>query len=493
MLINAVEPEEYRVAFIKEGMLDGFQIETSTAEQIKGNIYKAVVERVEPKLQAAFVNFGSDKNGFLPSGEVHPEYYQTNDPALAEKEKLPRIEKVLKKDQELLVQVTREMPGRKGAHLTTYVSLAGRYIVLTPGRTTNGVSRKIEDVDERQRLKTIMGRLKLPEEIGYIIRTVAAGQSKREISKDLNRLLRMWKNIKERVNKSPTLSLIHKEQDICLSTLRDYYTSDVTDILVDDRETFFKIKEYMKIISPRDQRRVKVYKEKQPIFEKYHIENQIATIYENKVPLKSGGSIVIDTAEALIAIDVNSGRGRIGKDVETMAFQTNMEAAVEVARQLRLRDMGGLVVIDFIDMRDRKHATKVEKSLREELKKDRAKTDVARISKFGLLELSRERLRPSIESKSYQICAHCDGRGMVKSVESTAVSFLRRIWVGLTKGDVAHVNGSLPVEVASYLQNRKRKELSELENRYQVKVNLHGDPSLPPGGGSIDFVRSAGG
>lgn len=492
MLINAVEPEEYRVAFIKEGMLDGFQIETSTAEQIKGNIYKAVVERVEPKLQAAFVNFGSDKNGFLPSGEIHPEYYRTKDQALKDKDALPPIEKILAKDQELLVQVTREMPGRKGAHLTTYVSLAGRYIVLTPGRTTNGVSRKIEDPDERQRLKGIMGRLKFPDEVGYIVRTVAAGQSKREISKDLNRLLRMWKNIKGRVKKSPTLSLIHKEQDICLSTLRDYYSSDVTEILVDDRETFYKIKEYMKIISPRDQRRVRLYKEKQPIFEKYNIENQIATIYENRVPLKSGGSIVIDTTEALIAIDVNSGRGRIGKDAETMAFQTNMEAAVEVARQLRLRDMGGLVVIDFIDMRDRKHSAKVEKSLREELKKDRAKTDVSRISKFGLLELSRERLRPSIESKSYQICAHCDGRGMVKSVESSAVSFLRRIWMGLTKGDVTHVNGLLPVEVAAYLQNRKRKELSELENRYSVKINLQGDPSMPPGGGSVDFAKKAG-
>ena len=490
MLINAVEPEEYRVAFIKDGMLDGFQIETSTAEQIKGNIYKGLVERIEPKLQAAFVNFGSDKNGFLSAGDVHPEYFRAKDATTKDSEGIPPIEKVLGKDQELLVQVTREMPGRKGAHLTTYISLAGRYLVLTPGRTTNGISRKIEDADERQRLKTIMGRLKLPEEIGYIVRTVAAGQSQREISKDLNRLLRIWKNIKAKVKKSPTLSLIHKEQDICLGTLRDYYTSDVTEILVDDRETFHKIREYMKIISPRDQRRIKFYKEKRPIFEKYDIEKQLASIYDNRVPLKSGGSIVIDTTEALISIDVNSGRGRVGKDAETMAFQTNMEAAVEVARQLRLRDMGGLVVIDFIDMKDRKHATKVEKALREELKKDRAKTDTSRVSKFGLLELSRERLRPSIESKSYQICPHCDGRGMVKSVESTAVSFLRRIWMGLSKGDVTQVSGTLPSEVASYLQNKKRKELAGLENRYQVKITLYGDPILPPGGGTIDFERN---
>ena len=489
MLINAVEPEEYRVALIKDRMLDGFQIETSTAEQKIGNIYKGVVEQIEPRLQACFVNFGAERNGFLPGDEIHPEYYQAAK-AAEDNHRVPPIESVLKKDQELLVQVTKQMPGRKGPQLTTYLSIAGRYIVLTPGRTTNGISRKIEDDEERQRLKSIMSNLKRPEEVGYIVRTVAAGQNKKELSKDLNRLLRMWKDIKDRVKKTAPLSLVHKEQDICLRTLRDYYTSDISEILVDDRETYNKIKNYMKIISPRDQRRVKLYKEKRPIFDQYEIEKQIEYIFSNKVALKSGGSVVIDSTEALISIDVNSGRGTLGRDAESLAFQTNLEAAKEISRQLRLRDMGGLVVIDFIDMKDRKHTREVEKMIREELKKDRAKVDTSHISRFGLMELSRQRLRPSIESKSYQTCHHCNGRGIIMSIESASVSYLRRIWMGISKGDVKQVSGVLPVEVASYLQNRKRNELAKLENRYGVIITINGDPTMVPGGGKLDFVKA---
>jgi len=486
MLINAVDPEEFRVAFTKDGMLDGFHIETITAEQRVGNIYKAVVERAEPSLQACFVNFGVEKNGFLPAGDIHPEYFQGE---ASEGKAVPPVEKVIRKGQELLVQVTKEMPGRKGAHLTTYISIAGRYLVLTPGRTINGVSRQIEDEEERKRLKEIMNQVTLPEEIGYIVRTVAAGQNKRELSKDLNRLLRMWRDIKKRVARAPAFSLLHKEQDLCLRTLRDYFTSDVSEVLVDDKETYDKIREYMKIISPLHQRRVKLYKHTVPIFDRFEIEQQIESIYRNRVNLKSGGTIVIDPTEALIAIDVNSGKGKMGKDVESMAYRTNMEAAREIARQLRLRDIGGLVVVDFIDMRDRKHNREVEKTLREEMKKDRAKTDTSPLSKFGILELSRQRLRPSIESKTYQVCPTCLGRGMVMSVESAAVSVMRRIWVGLSKGDVTQVNGRLCVEVASYLQNRKRKELLDLEDRYNVKIVLNADPSLPPGDHRLEFAK----
>jgi ribonuclease E len=488
MLINAVDPEEYRVAFIKDGLLDGFQIETSTVEQRVGNLYKGVVERIEPRLQACFVNFGSERNGFLSAGDIHPEYYQTKTP-LSKDQGIPPIEKVLKKGQELLVQVTREMPGKKGAQLTTYISLAGRFTVLTPGRSLRGVSRKIEDEEERQRLKSITAKLKLPEDVGCIVRTMAAGQGKRELSKDLNRLLRIWKNIRNRVGEAPLLSLIHKEQDICLTTLRDYYTSDVSEILVDDKETFIKIKEYMRIVSPRDQRKVRLYKDKRPIFDQYSIEEQIESIYRNKVFLKSGGSIVIDTTEALISIDVNSGRGRAGKDVESMAYKTNLEAATEIARQLRLRDMGGLIVVDFIDMKERHHMRQVARVLREELRKDRAKIDTSHISKFGLMELSRQRLRPSIEFRSYQTCPFCNGRGMVMSVESSAVSFLRRIWMGVSKGNVSRVTGTLPMEVATYLQNRKRKELADIERRYGVPIILSGDPTLTPGSGKLDFIE----
>ncbi len=488
MLINAVDPEEFRVAFTKDGMLDGFHIETTMAEQHVGNIYKAAVERIEPSLQACFVNFGTEKNGFLPVGEIHPEYFQGGAEVDLGKG-VPPIEKVLRKGQELLVQVTKEMPGRKGAHLTTYISIAGRFLVLTPGRTINGVSRKIEDEEERKRLKETMGQMTLPEEIGYIVRTVAAGQNKRELSKDLNRLLRMWREIKKRVGKAPPFSLIHKEQDLCLRTLRDYFTSDVSEVLVDDKETHSKIQEYMKIISPLHQRRVKLYKHSVPIFDRYEIEDQIESIYRNRVHLKAGGTIVIDPTEALIAVDVNSGKGKVGKDVESMAFRTNMEAAREIARQLRLRDIGGLVVIDFIDMKDRKHNREVEKTLREEMKKDRAKTDTSALSKFGLLELSRQRLRPSIESKTYQICSHCQGRGMVMSVESAAVSVMRRVWMGLSKGDVTLVNGRLSADVASYLQNNKRKELLDLENRYNVRIVLNADSNLPPGEPKLEFLK----
>lgn len=490
MLINAVEAEEYRVALIKDGLLDGFYIETTAAEQKVGNIYKAIIERIEPSLQACFVNYGSDKNGFLQQSDVHPEYYQ--EPFEQSKDgPLPSISKVLKRGQELLVQVSKEMPGRKGAHLTTYLSLASRYLVLMPG-STGGISRKIEDEKERLRLKSIMKEFNLPEGIGYIVRTAALKKNKRDISRDLNRLLRMWKSIKKEVKKAPPLTLVHKEQDLCLRTLRDYFTSEITEVLVDDKEIFVKVKDYMKIISPRHQRQVKLYKDKRPIFARYEIEKQIETIYSNKVQLKSGGSIVIDSTEALISIDVNSGRGKTGKDVESTAFQTNIEAASEIARQLRLRDMGGLVVIDFIDMRDRKHIREVEKVLRDGTREDRAKIDTSHISKFGLLELSRQRLRPSIESRSYQICQHCRGRGLVMSVESTSVSFLRQIWTGVSKKGISQVRGLLPMEVATYLQNKKRKELAELETRYGVDISLQGDPSLPPGDGKLEFLKEDG-
>ncbi|VBB42430.1 S1 RNA binding domain protein [uncultured Desulfatiglans sp.] len=488
MLINAVESEEYRVAIVTDNVLDGFYIESTATEQKIGNIYKGTIERIEPSLQACFVNFGADKNGFLPSADIHPEYYHIPyDPSSDGPP--PPLEKVLKKGQELLVQVIKEMPGRKGAHLTTFLSLAGRYLVLTPGREMGGVSKKIEDEKERVRLKSVMSEFTLPEGVGFIVRTAALKQNKRELSRDLNRLLRMWENIRKAAREVPPLTLIHKEQDVCLRTLRDYFTGEITEVLVDDKDTYANVQSYMKIISPAHQNRVKLYKDKRPIFDHYKIEEQIEAIYRSEVPLKSGGSIVIDQTEALISIDVNSGRGKSGKDIETTAFKTNTEAAVEVARQLRLRDMGGLVVIDFIDMRDKNHNRDVEKMLREEMKKDRAKTDMSHISKFGLLELSRQRLRPSIESRSYQSCPHCQGRGIVPSVESAAISFLRQIWLGITTKEVNQVRGILSLDVATYLQNKKRHELAELESRYGVCINLKGDPLLPPGKGQVEFLQ----
>ncbi len=487
MLINAVEAEEFRIAVIKEGRLDGFYIETAATEQKTGNIYKGVVERIEPSLQACFVNYGSDKNGFLSVTDVHPEYHGPESGTRKEGT-TPRIEKTLKKGQELLVQVTREMQGRKGAQLTTYLSLASRYLVLMPG-SKGGISKKIEDEEERQRLKSIMGKFNLPEGVGYIVRTAALKQSKRDLSRDLNRLLRMWKNIKKNVQGAAPLTLVHKEQDVCLRTLRDYFTSEISEVLVDDKETLNKVRDYMKVISPRHQGRVKLFKEKRPIFAQYEIEKQIETIYRNRVPLKSGGSIVIDPTEALIAIDVNSGRWRTGTDVENTAFKTNIEAAEEIARQLRLRDMGGLVVIDFIDMREKKHNREVEKVLRDKTREDRAKISMSTISKFGLMELSRQRLRPSIESVSYQTCEHCKGRGLLPSVETAAISFLRRIRMGLSKKGILKVKGVLSDDVVEYLQNRKRKDLADMESRYGLEITLQGDSTLPPDGGILEFVK----
>ncbi|HUV59408.1 MAG TPA: Rne/Rng family ribonuclease [Desulfatiglandales bacterium] len=490
MLINAVDPEEYRIAILKDGELDAFYIATSTREEIKGNIYKGTVARIEPSLQAAFINYGADKNGFLPIGEIHPEYYESQG-FVSNGKSAPQIEKALKKGNEILVQVTKEREGKKGAYLTTYISLAGRYLVLTPGRPNSGISQKIEDEEERQRLKSLMNQLKLPEEIGYIVRTAASGQKKRTIDRDLRNLLRMWQDIKKRAEAEPTQSILFKEEDLGVRTLRDYFSAEVDEVIVDDKETWLEIKDFMKVISPRHQNRVRLYKEKAPIFSEYGIEKQIEQIYSNRVPLTSGGSIVIDSTEALISIDVNSGRSTRSRGVETTAYKTNLEAAREIARHLRLRDIGGLVVIDFIDMKDPKHARDLIKQVKEETKRDRAKMSFSNISKFGLMELSRQRLRPSIESKSYQICEFCQGRGIVKSVEAAAVSFLRQIWLGVSKGDIETVTCMLPSNVTNYLLNKKRVELAELEKRYGVNIEIQANPNLSPWEGDIKVTEKS--
>ena len=491
MLINAVDPEEYRIAILKDGELDEFYIATSTREETKGNIYKGTVARIEPSLQAAFINYGADKNGFLSMGEIHPEYYESQGFVSNGKPSVPQIEKALKKGSEILVQITKEREGKKGAYLTTYISLAGRYLVLTPGRPNSGISQKIEDERERQRLKSLMSQLELPEEIGYIVRTAASGQKKRTIERDLKNLLRMWQDIKKRAKTKPAQSILFKEEDLGLRTLRDYFSAEVDEVLVDDKETWLEMRDFMKVISPRHQKRVRLYKEKAPIFSEYGIEKQIEQIYSNSVPLKSGGSIVIDSTEALISIDVNSGRSRGSRGLEDTAYKTNLEAAREIARHLRLRDIGGLVVIDFIDMKDPKHVRELIRQVKEETRRDRAKIRFSNISKFGLMELSRQRLRPSIESKSYQICEYCQGRGIVKSVEATAVSFMRQIWLGVSKGNVETVTCKLPNNVANYLLNKKRAELAELEKRYGVNIEIQANPNLSPWEGDIKFTEKS--
>jgi ribonuclease E len=489
LLINAVDPEEYRVALIEDGVLEEFYIETAAKEQIRGNIYKGIVSRIEPALQAAFIDYGGGKNGFLQADEIHPEYHlETAEGEGQGRSRLP-IQKMIRRGQELLVQVTKEESGNKGAALTTYISLPGRHLVLTPGQSGVGVSRKIEDEAERERLKKIVSQLKIPEEIGVIVRTAGEGKKKQDLAKDLASLLKLWEEIRTRAMEQPAPSLVYKEMDLATRTLRDLFTPDIKEILVDNKEIYKQVRDFLDIIAPRQRSLVKLYKEARPLFSKHQIEEQIETIFQKRVKLKSGGHIVIDPTEALVAIDVNSGRSIKEKEIEETAFKTNLEAAAEIARQLRLRDLGGLIVIDFIDMKSAKNQNEVVKAMKTHLKKDKARTTVSKISKFGLMELSRQRIRPPIQFGTYLVCPTCQGRGQIRSVETLALMYLRKISLGISKGTVAEVKGELPLEVAHYLLNRKREELARMEERHQVSIFLEGHPHLPPEEGKLEFVK----
>lgn len=487
MLINALDPEECRIALLDGGHLEEFYIDSSLKELTVHNIYKGVVHNVEPSLQAVFVNYGAERNGFMQLGEIHPEYFQVEPPAKGSLD----IRKLISKGQEMLVQVTKEPTAIKGAALTTYLSLAGRYTVLMPGRDHIGVSRKIEDDVERQRLKKMTEDLPVSEGCGFIIRTVAEGRNKKDISRDLNYLIRLWEDIRKKAIDTSGPLLLYKEQDLALRTIRDHFNPDIKEILIDDPELYERAKEYLKIIAPRSWKLLKFHKENRPIFSKYQIEEQTETIFSNQVRLKSGGFIVINPTEALVSIDVNSGKSTKGYKLEDTAFKTNMEAAEEVARQLRMRDLGGLIVIDFIDMRDNKHQREVEKKLKTELKKDKAKVNVGRISKFGLLEMSRQRLRSSIEYGTYQPCAHCGGRGVIRSIEATSLAALRMINQRCSKGQVEKVNGRFYPTVANYLLNNKREELVSLEQRFGVSIQISGTLDVTPSKLDLDFVRRA--
>jgi ribonuclease E len=362
-----------------------------------------------------------------------------------------------------------------------------------PGSKHGGISRQIEDERQRQRLRQIMSQLPVPDGIHLIVRTAGENRTKRDLSRDFHYLLRLWKNIKATAQKTVAPTLLYQERDLTIRAIRDYFTADIKKIRVDNKEVYKRVKDFMAVVSPRHRWWVKLYKEKRPIFAEYELENQIETIYSNRVYLKSGGFLVIDTTEALVAVDVNSGRSSREKKLGETAFKTNMEAAVEVPRQLRLRDLGGLVVIDFIDMKDRKHIRQVERTLREEFKKDRAKTEMGRISKFGLLEVSRQRLRPSVQSSSYVSCLRCSGTGVVRSTEATALTYLRKIWLELSRGKANQVRGSFSTEVADYLLNKKRAELLKLENQYAANIQIEGRQDITPGEGQLKFSHTEAG
>jgi ribonuclease E len=481
ILINAVDHEECRIAKVKNKTLEEFHIESASKEITQGNIYKGIITRVEPSLQAVFVDYGAERHGFLQKHEIHHDYFQD----------IPSgdhsVNKIVKRGQEILVQITKDPIMKKGAMLSTFISLPGRYLVLMPGSENRGISRKIEDEDERNRLKDIMKNLKLPEGIGMIIRTAGVHCNKTLLSKDLKYLMRLWKNIKKNVRKEQAPNLLYKERNLILRSIRDYFTPDVHEILIDDAAVHQEVKDFVNIISSKHTKIVKFYKEDRPIFSKFQLEDQIASIYESRVGLKSGGSIVIQQTEALVAIDVNSGKATHQKSIEQTALVTNLEAAEEIARQLRLRDLGGLVVIDFIDMKDPKHRSEVERALKTYLKDDKARSKIGRISRFGLMEMSRQRIRPSIEYGSFESCKYCQGKGTRPSTETLVLGFLRKLRLKTMKSNASEVKGIVPIEVADYLLNKKRKEILDLEQRRDISITIEGNRSMIPGESDIIY------
>jgi ribonuclease E len=483
ILINAVDMEECRIAKVKDSQLEDYQIERASIEITQGNIYKATITRIEPSLQAVFVDYGAERNGFLQIQEIHPDYYHETEGDTRD------ITRLVRKGQELLVQVVKDPIMHKGAMLTTYLSLAGRYLVLMPGHDTHGISRKIEDDEKRKRLKETIASLAVPEGFGLIVRTMAEEATKTSLGKDFAYLMRLWKNIKSNVMAVNAPHLLYKERSLVLRSIRDHFNPEITEILVDDPEVYQEIKDFMTIISPKQTRIVKQHKGPKPIFTKFQLEEQIASVYESRVPLKSGGSIVISQTEALVAIDVNSGKATQKGSIEETALQTNLEAVEEVARQLRLRDLGGLIVVDLIDMRDRKHRAEVERAMKNFLKDDKARTKVGRISLFGLLEMSRQRIRPSIEFGSYQPCPHCRGKGQIPSAETLGVAFLRRLSLETLKVEGDGVKGCVPPDVADYLLNRKRRDLASLEEKRQLRITIEADANLVPGESRITPIK----
>jgi len=473
MLINAVHKEQMRMATVDEkGKLIEFNIQMSVKEPITGNIYKGKVLKVERGLQAAFVDYGGGKDGFLPLRDVSPEYL--NDLENGQTGGRP----VLKAGQEIIVQAVREPSGNKGALLTGYISLPGRYLVLLPNKPGSGISRKIEDEEDRQKIKNLMGQLKIPDDMGFIVRTAGINRTKQEIHRDYQLLMRIWKEIYKKANVSHAPLLIYHETDFGVRSLRDYLTLEVEEILVDDIETFRKMRAYMKAGMPRLIKMINHYKENIPLFDRFQLEEQIRVIYQERVDLKSGGYIIINPTEAMITIDVNSGRGS-KRTIEETAFKANIDASEEIARQLRLRDLGGLIVIDFIDMMDKKHIAEVEKAFKKALTIDRARIQLSRISKFGMLELSRQKKQSTIQEISYTTCPYCKGSGLRPSLEYASLGAFRKIETEVVKGNYSELRVILPHEIAGYILNNKRSELLKLEATFDLIIHISGSTEMP--------------
>src|SRR5271154_164345 len=465
MLFNATQAEELRVAIVDGQKLIDLDIESASKEQRKSNIYKAVITRVEPSLEACFVDYGADRHGFLPFKEISREN-------LREDGGKSRIQDQLKDGQELIVQVDKDERGNKGAALTTYISLAGRYLGLMPNNPRGGgVSRRIEGED-RNELRDTINQLDVPSGMSVIARTAGIGRSLEELQWDLNYLMQLWQAIDGAAKMQSGAFLIYQESSLVIRAIRDYFHPDIGELLIDTESIFEQAQQFMSHVMPATVNRVKLYKDDVPLFSRFQIEHQIETAYARQVPLPAGGAIVIDHTEALVSIDVNSARATKGGDIETTAFRTNLEAADEVARQMRLRDLGGLIVIDFIDMESSKNQREVEQRLKDAIHYDRARVQMGKISRFGLMELSRQRLRPSLSEGSHVVCPRCNGTGHIRDTESSALHVLRIIQEEAMKENTAAVHVQVPVEVTSFLLNEKRSEINKIESRFKVNVVL---------------------
>ncbi len=463
MLINATQPEELRVALVDGQKLYDFDIEVPSKEQKKSNVYKGIITRVEPSLEAAFVNYGAEKHGFLPFKEIASQYHQQDSQGGDNK-------KPIKEGQEVIIQVEKEERGNKGAALTTYISLAGTYLVLMPNNPkAGGISRRIEG-DTRAELKATLAALNIPESMGLIVRTAGCGKSAEELQWDLDYLLQLWDAIDRSSHEKTAPFLIFQESNVMIRALRDHLRGEIDEILIDDADAYNLVKKFLQQVMPHYLSKAKLYQDKVPLFSRYQIESQIEMAYNREVSLPSGGAIVIDHTEALTSIDINSARSTKGTDIEDTALNTNLEAADEIARQLRLRDLGGLFVIDFIDMMANKNQRLVENRLKEALKIDRARIQTGRISRFGLLEMSRQRIRPSLGDSTQLTCPRCKGQGSIRNVESVTLSVLRIIEEEAMKKGTEKVIAHLPIDCATFLLNEKRTMLQEIENRLHVAI-----------------------
>jgi len=469
MLINATQPEELRVAIVDGQKLYNLDIEVPGRELKKANIYMGRITRVEPSLEAAFVDYGAERHGFLPMKEIARSYFSENS---LEGGKRPNIKEAISEGQEVIVQVEKEERGNKGAALTTFLSLAGRYLVLMPNNPrAGGVSRRIEGQD-RAELREAMAQLEIPEGMGLIVRTAGIGKQIEELQWDLDYLLQLWAAIETSASSREAPFLIYQESNVIIRSIRDHLRADIGEIVIDDENTFTQARQFVRQVMPHNERKLRRYDDRVPLFSRYQIESQIESAFQREVRLPSGGSIVIDHTEALTSIDINSSRATKGSDIEETALNTNLEAADEIARQLRLRDLGGLFVIDFIDMTPSRNQREVENRLREALKEDRARVQIGRISRFGLLEMSRQRIRPSLGDSSNQVCPRCDGHGFIRSVDSLALSVLRIVEEESLKDGTGRVLAQLPVDVATYLLNEKRQMIADIEQRHGLSIVL---------------------